>query len=335
MSSVDVIVPCYRYGHYLAQCVDSVLAQRGPTVRVLVINDASPDSTQEVATSIASRDSRVTVVQHLSNKGHIYTYNEGLAWASARYLLLLSADDYLLPGALEAASELMNKRPEIGLTFGNALEVDDSCGSSATTKSVPCQGQNRILEGREFVLESGARNIVPTPTALVRTELQKAIGGYLPALPHSGDLEMWLRIAAHASIGFVNTPMAVYRRHSANMSLSYANNCWLPDLKQKKEAFDHFFAAYGERFSNRDKLRDKIFRALSYESICRASAAFNLGEQEISDSLLAFSILVNPRAPRSLPWAKLLCKRTIGLKAWRSMQPTANHLRRLGRSLAS
>ena len=56
MSSVDVIVPCYRYGHFLRDCVESVLAQAGPSVRVLIIDDASPDNTAEVASDLTKRE---------------------------------------------------------------------------------------------------------------------------------------------------------------------------------------------------------------------------------------------------------------------------------------
>ena len=44
-----MIVPCYRYGHYLRQCVESVLSQSHGDLRVLIIDDASPDHTEEVA----------------------------------------------------------------------------------------------------------------------------------------------------------------------------------------------------------------------------------------------------------------------------------------------
>src|SRR5437868_5525237 len=107
MSSVDVIVPCYRYGHFLKQCVESVIRQESCDVRVLIVDDASPDNTPEVASVLAEADSRVTYVRHHLNKGHIATYNEGIEWASADYLLLLSADDFLLPGALYRATHAM------------------------------------------------------------------------------------------------------------------------------------------------------------------------------------------------------------------------------------
>ena len=160
MSSVDVIVPCYNYGRYLRQCVDSVLRQAGVDVRVLVINDASPDNTAEVAAALASQDFRVGVIHHSKNRGHINTYNEGIEWASADYMLLLSADDYLLPDALERATAIFEAHPEVGLIFGNAIELSDDGREaplvstfSAVSSSTAC-----IFSGSDFIELSGIDN---------------------------------------------------------------------------------------------------------------------------------------------------------------------------------
>ena len=106
MSRVDVLVPCYKYGHLLRDCVQSVLAHPGVDVRVLILDDASPDSTPEVAAQLVREDGRVSCRRHAVNVGHIETYNEGLAWATGEYTLLLSADDLLTPGALGRAARL-------------------------------------------------------------------------------------------------------------------------------------------------------------------------------------------------------------------------------------
>src|SRR5215475_2150920 len=123
MRSVDVIVPCYGYGHFLRQCVASVLTDSARNVRVLIIDDASPDNTAEIANDLVRQDHRITFARHKFNKGHIDTYNEGIDWASAHYMLILSADDYLLPGALDRAVRLMDAHPEVGFTFGNVIEL--------------------------------------------------------------------------------------------------------------------------------------------------------------------------------------------------------------------
>src|SRR5215469_6462623 len=114
MNQVDVVIPCYNYAHYLRQCVESVLLQTGVAVRVLIIDDASADDTALVGSGLAAQDSRVEFRRHLTNQGHIATYNEGLLdWASNEYSLLLSADDMLTPGALARSVRLLNSHPDV------------------------------------------------------------------------------------------------------------------------------------------------------------------------------------------------------------------------------
>ena len=329
MSSVDIIVPCYRYGCYLRECVSSVLTQSVSTVRVLIINDASPDNTGEIAKELIRADSRVSYVEHASNKGHIYTYNEGIEWASADYLLLLSADDYLLPGALYRAIELMQNNPEVGLTFGNAIETTEN-GNSRQTDCIACERDIRIMNGREFISLSGPRNLVPTPTALVRTALQKKIGGYRSELPHAGDMELWFRFAAHASVGFVRSPQAVYRRHNGNMSLLYRVQRYLPDIEQRKAALDTFFANSAHKVSHPARLRCSMFDKLAIESIGLASAALNDGDLQLAEQLCEFGLRTSPKVKRSWAWVKFEGKRRIGVHKWHVLRPAANRIHRAG-----
>ena len=165
MSVVDVIVPCYGYARYLEECVHSVLSQRDVEVRVLVIDDASPDNCSEVANLLRASDSRVHLITHTKNQGHIRTYNEGIAWASADYMLLLSADDYLLPGALGRAVALMEQHAQVGMVYGKAIEFFDAGDGGARPEVPASSGTAEIVDGAGFVEASGIRNIVPTPTA--------------------------------------------------------------------------------------------------------------------------------------------------------------------------
>jgi glycosyltransferase involved in cell wall biosynthesis len=326
MSSVDVIVPCYRYAHYLRECVSSVLGQSVKQLRVLIIDDASPDNTAEVAAELAKEDSRVTVIRHSTNKGHIATYNEGIEWVSADYMLLLSADDYLLPGALRRAVNLMDVSSDVGLTFGKAIVRHDR-DRAGDMHGIDRSEDYRILSGLEFIELSGASNIVPTAAAVVRTALQKRLGGYRPELPHSGDMEMWLRFAAHGSVGMFEAHQAVYRRHDGNMSAPYLSRSGLQDLLQRKAAFDCFFETCGPAVPNSSQLRFRLFRLLGREAIGFASAAFNEGEMEVSEQLSTFALAVCPQVERSLPWIRLAGKRSLGLRRWRALRPAVARIR--------
>jgi hypothetical protein len=243
-------------------------------------------------------------------------------------MLLLSADDYLLPGALGRAAKFMDEHPEVGFVFGKAIETDGESGPALPPES---EGERwQILKGMEFMERNGTSNIVPTPTAVIRVELQKRVGGYRPELPHSGDMEMWLRLAAHASVGIVESFQAVYRRHRSNMSLAYyRTEGSLPDLTQRKAALDFFFDTCSFMLPNAEQFRRSLFRKLSRETIDLASSALNEGNTVASERLTQFALHLWPEIKGSFPWVKLWCKRQIPGPALRALQPAIAGFRRL------
>ena len=184
------------------KCVESIINQHDLDVRVLIIDDASTDETPETGRALAELDPRVYYRRHDENKGHIATYNEGLlGWASAEYSLLLSADDALAPGALRRAVQLMNRHSDLGMTYGMALIITDDTGPMLPAETASDQYQ--IVSGSRFLQFCCANcyNPVPTPTAVVRTELQHSLGGYRSDFPHTGDVEMWMRFATRGMVG--------------------------------------------------------------------------------------------------------------------------------------
>src|SRR4051812_11018034 len=126
MARVDVVVPCYNYGQFLPACVESVLAQEGVDVRILIIDDCSPDDSADVGARLAAADPRIEFRRHTVNRGHIATYNEGLMeWAESDYCVLLSADDLLTPGSLARAVAVMEAHPQIGFVHGRFIPLED------------------------------------------------------------------------------------------------------------------------------------------------------------------------------------------------------------------
>lgn len=93
---VSVIVTCYNYGRYVAQALDSALAQDYPSVEVVVVNDGSTDDSREV---ILRYGERVRVIDQ-PNGGSISAYNAGYAASRGDIVVLLDADDVLEPDAL-------------------------------------------------------------------------------------------------------------------------------------------------------------------------------------------------------------------------------------------
>ena len=222
MSRFDVILPCYKYAHYLRQCVESVLSQSHGDLRVLIIDDASPDNTEEVARELATQDRRIAYRRHESNCGHIATYNEGLNWADGDYLMILSADDLLTEGSIQRAVELLDANPEVGMVHGKMLVFFDE-------KEIPHpqielhHWEFSITDGLEHIQNTckAAYNLVATPTVMTRTSLQKHVGDFRAELPHTADMEMWLRLALHAPVAYIDAYQAYYRKHTTNMHHLY------------------------------------------------------------------------------------------------------------------
>lgn len=269
---VDAIVPCYNYGRYLRDCVDSITSQAGVDVRVLIIDDCSTDESCEVGTRLAAEDPRVTYRRHAQNMRHIATYNEGLEWASNEYTLLLSADDMLLPGALSRATRLMEDNPRIGFAFGRNLRLKD--GEPAVQPPTNSgEFDARIWNGftwLKFVCRDRS-TFMDSPEVLVRTRMYKELGGYRPDLPHTADVDLWLRFAAHSDVGEMDAYQAYYRLHQNNMHGSLAPSA-VQSLEHWQAAYEAFFAHSGSRLPD-----EAQFRRWAADSVARMalSAAYS------------------------------------------------------------
>jgi glycosyltransferase involved in cell wall biosynthesis len=325
MSRVDVIVPCYNYAHFLHECVESVLAQP-VDVRVLVIDDASPDDTARIGSEMAARDARVKFLRHEVNRGHIATYNEGLDWGSGEYLLLLSADDVLTPGALGRAVRLMDDHPEIGFAYGHAITTDRP--DLGQYRPPPDDYRYSILTGTEF-WEMSCRegsNLVPTPTAVVRTRLQQAIGGYRADLPHTGDLEMWLRFAAHAPVGILDCEQAFYRVHGSNMHKEMFPNA-ITVIEQHRKAFQVLFSEFRDVLPNRDRLEQSANRATAIGALSRATKMFERGEIESCNTLCDVALEIFPSLHDQREWSRFRVKKAMGRRLWLTLRSLRNRVR--------
>ncbi|EGW20754.1 glycosyltransferase family 2 protein [Methylobacter tundripaludum] len=319
MSTVDVVIPCYNYARYLSACVHSVLSQCGVNVRVLVIDDCSSDNTAQIGQELAAADSRVEFRRHEVNKGHIATYNEGLmGWSAAEYSVLLSADDLLVPGSLSRAVQIMDIDKSIGLVYGRSLyfaQEDDIPRIKSRECSYTRWLGTEWLEGRC----QGGHNVISSPEVVVRGTVQRAVGGYRPELPHTGDLEMWLRIAAVSNIAYVRgVPQAYYRVHAASMQRTKYQNK-LVDLQQRKAAFDSFFQHHQNVVTDAYRLHDLANRALAREALWEACRAYDRNEVEecAANELERFATTTYPKVtPESVALRRrrfvgpIICNRT-------------------------
>jgi glycosyl transferase family 2 len=315
-----VIVPCYDYGHLLEGCVESVLDQEGVDVRVLIVDDHSPDDAELVGRRLARQDARVEYRRHEENRGLIETANEGLEWASdSDYVVLLSADDFLLPGSLWRATTFMEGNPDVGMVYGRAPYFE-------TRRPLPRFGTRwrgtRVWPGSEWIRTRcrSAHNCISSPEVVVRTSIQRQVGGYDPGLPHASDLNMWLRIAAASDVAYVKgAAQALYRVHSDGM---YRSMAWDPagvmgDLRERRAAFMSFFEVVGGTLPEESDMRRMVARALARQALWQASRAYDRDAVDGPDAapveeLIAFAQSTCPEIGQLREWRGLKLRQKIG-----------------------
>ena len=144
---VSVIVPVFRVEKYLSRCIESVLNQSIKKIEIILVDDGSDDRCPEICDGYAERDDRVTVI-HQRNQGLSAARNQGIAYASGKYIVFVDSDDWIEPEMLEelclAAEYFDADIAECGYKTIYGDKLDKTAGDS---------GQYLVLEGDDVLLE--------------------------------------------------------------------------------------------------------------------------------------------------------------------------------------
>ena len=109
---VSICIPSYNKAKYIGETIDSVLAQTYPYYEILVIDNASTDDTEKIINT-QYRD-RVVFYKNPTNMGYAYNFNRCISLAKYDYLLILPADDTILPTFLEKTVPMLKQYPQAG-----------------------------------------------------------------------------------------------------------------------------------------------------------------------------------------------------------------------------
>lgn len=312
MAKVDVVIPCYNYGNFLGECVRSVLAQEGVEVRALVIDDASTDSTAAVAHALSVLDSRVQVISQPKNAGMIAAVNRGITELTGEYFVKLDADDLLPPGSLKRSIALLERFPNVGFVYGRPRHF------TGMLPPRPRWGLPRwaIWPGAEwFALRCRLGvNCISQPEAMIRSAVLREIGGYNAQLPHTSDIEMWLRLSAVADVGRINgIDQGYYRVHENSMQRT-VNAGIIKDLEGRREAFVSALSIARSRLRDATTLEATVRRKLAAEALDGACRAYDRDRFDAltESKLVEFAIATLPAAASLPEWRGLQKRRQRG-----------------------
>jgi glycosyltransferase involved in cell wall biosynthesis len=211
---VTALVPVYNGAAWLAQALDSALAQSFERLEVVVVDDGSTDSSGEIAQRYAAAsDGRIRMLRQ-DNAGLPAARNAAIAAARGEMFALLDADDVWQPHHIAQAVEVLDARPLVGLVHGDVHCIDAAggyIGDYTRCWHLHADAYRALALRYEHVC---------CPSAVFRRRCVEEVGGFDRQFTGLGceDRDLWLRIAERWQVHYIDDHVAHYRVHPGSMS---------------------------------------------------------------------------------------------------------------------
>ena len=205
--AVSVVMSVLNGERYIAQAIDSVLAQTCQDFELIIVDDASTDETPEILSHYASYE-KVVILQNAENRERAYSRNKAIQQARGKYIAILDADDICLPSRLETQLQFMEQNPDIDVLGGKFVFIDDE-GAEITKKQVRLQTHPEIAWATLFATP------IAHSTAMARTVKLREVNGYDVRWPPCEDADLWIRLLkAGSKFHNLAAPLTKYRTNA-------------------------------------------------------------------------------------------------------------------------
>jgi glycosyltransferase involved in cell wall biosynthesis len=230
---VSVVTPSLDQGRFLADAIESVIAQGYEPVEHLIVEGGSTDETESVLDRY--RD-RITVIEERPRLGQAHAVNLGFQAARGEIVGWLNADDRYVPGAFRTVVQAFADAPEIDVVFGNWEEIDTEGQVVERYRARPYDTAEQ-LQGI---------NLVAQPTVFVRRPLFERIGYLDESLHFVMDYELWLRASRVTELRWLDSTLAQFRIHDASKTTSQWLGFW-PESRRVARAYGGPYFSRGFR----------------------------------------------------------------------------------------
>ena len=207
--SVLVAIPVRNGADYLAEAIESVLAQEGVDLSVHVVDNLSEDDSVEIARGYES-DPRVRVSVNERDVQYYGSLNRALSEADSDYFVPFAHDDLMRPGNLARKLEALEQSGG-GFAHSTAEKIDGEGHVDGFafdhTQDPP------LVEAPEFFRRIVPHNSVCCQAVVARTEALKAIGGFDARSLFAGDWLTWMRLSLRLAVATLPEPLVANRVH--------------------------------------------------------------------------------------------------------------------------
>jgi glycosyltransferase involved in cell wall biosynthesis len=248
---ISVIIPCYNYGHLIADTIDSVLHQSYADVEIIVIDDGSTDCTKEVLSHYTAKYSQVKYYKY-ENAGLGTTRNRGLEKVTGQYIQFLDADDLIEPGKFEVQLRLFEDNPEADVVYGSVRYFKNNA-FDLSERLLTYWGPNKEwmpkVSGKNDTIYSSTikGNFAHLSSPLFKKELVDMVGDFDNEISAVADYHFLLRCVIAGAYFYYHDTANTYslvRCHPDNMSRN-VKMMQTEELKMRRKLMP-LFANYPE-----------------------------------------------------------------------------------------
>ena len=210
--AISVLMPVYNTERYVAEAVESILAQTFGDFEFIIIDDGSTDGSRAILERYAKQDDRIRLISR-PNIGIVGARNEALGLARGELIAVMDSDDVALPERFEVQVAYFREHPEV-VCLGSMVQLIDEAGRFLFEENRPTD--------QEAIQEVALRGHCPLDhcSMMMRREAVLAVNGYDPELFLAEDLDLVLRLSERGKV--VNLPQVLqkYRWHNQSISVN-------------------------------------------------------------------------------------------------------------------
>lgn len=211
---ISVIIPVHNREKEIVRALDSILIQYDQVHEIIVIDDASTDTTCQIVEELAKQHQCVRLIRLPKNHGATYARNVGIDNAQSDLIAFLDSDDEWMQGKVAKQIACFAADPDLAMVY-TGMEVYDG----NTVVAEPAQQSEDLYD------ELLRWNLIgSTSTCMVKKEVLVEVGKFDEQLKARQDLDLWLRIAEHNKIVGLSEPLVRFHTDNNDRISTNLNN---------------------------------------------------------------------------------------------------------------
>ena len=255
---ITVLVPVYNGEQFLAECLDSILAQDFEDMEILIADDGSTDGSLGLIERYAAKDRRIRWWRNPRNFGLAGNFNACLQAAQGEYIKFVLQDDKLLSiQTVRLMAAVLDANPQVALVGSGSYLLDAYSRKTEQRKNF----KSGRLAGRQTILRclEGPGNLIGEPSVVMFRRML-AGHGFAERYPQGLDMELWFRLLETGDFFYLTEPLCAFRKQAAQQtevnrrrlsnekeSFSLLEHCytrpWFEPMVTRKLLFAQLYAA--------------------------------------------------------------------------------------------